>query len=269
LSRWEHMPRQRTSEASRLYVLLVGYEILPKSVSTKNLGGKFIIASPICCYLLETAQGWVLLDTGFDARYARDPALAEKYFHSAGVVPPIVNPEHELFPQLAQLGVGKSDVKHIVLSHLHLDHVGNLKYFTGSKIHIQRQELEHGLSTKRPQSYFLEDYDFPGIDWQLHEGDWQLLPGVDFIKTRGHTPGHQSAVVHLPRSGSYTLPFDAGDFQENFDREILPGETVDDPAALASIQRLKSLTSENHGRMLLFHDPTAIQEYRLAPDFYD
>jgi N-acyl homoserine lactone hydrolase len=257
------------TDVKRMYVLLVGYEILPKSVSTKNIGEKFIIASPICCYLLDTIRGWILLDTGFDARYARDPALAEKYFHSAGVVPPIVNPEHELFPQLAGLGVGPRDVKHIVLSHLHLDHVGNLKYFHGSQVHIQRQELEHGLSSARPQSYFIEDYDAAGIEWQLHDGDWELLPGVRFIKTRGHTPGHQSALVELPRSGSYTLPFDAGDFQENFDRELLPGETVDDTAALASIRRLKAVTLENDGTMILFHDPVAIQAYRLAPDWYD
>jgi N-acyl homoserine lactone hydrolase len=253
----------------RLYVLLVGYEILPKSVSTKHLGDKFIIASPICCYLLDTADGWILLDTGFDPKYARDPTLAHQYFHSVGVVPPIVNPEHELFPQLARMGVGKGDLAHVVISHLHLDHVGNLKYLRDCQVHIQRQELEHGLSAARPQSYFLEDYNGSGIDWRLHDGDWELLPGVRLIKTPGHTPGHQSALIEVPRTGSYTLPFDAGDFQENFDREILPGETVDDHAALVSIQRLKAETINNKGRMILFHDPNAIQGYQLAPDFYD
>jgi len=253
----------------RMYVLLVGYEILPKSISTKNIGSRFIIASPICCYLLDTASGWILLDTGFDPKYATDPKLADQYFHSAGVVPPIVNPEHELFSQLKQLGVSAGDIKHIVITHLHLDHVGNMKYFKNAQIYIQRQEYEHGFSPARPQSYFLEDYNAPDIKWEIRDGDWELVPGLNLLKTRGHTPGHQSAVVDLPSSGTCILPFDAGDFQENFDLEIIPGETVDDPAALASIRRLKAVTAEKHGQMILFHDPVAIQHYRLAPEFYD
>jgi N-acyl homoserine lactone hydrolase len=252
-----------------MYVLLVGYEILPKSISTKNIGEKFIIASPICCYLLDTASGWIMLDSGFDPKYARDPQLAERYFHSAGVVPPIVNPEHELFPQLEKIGLSARDIKHVVITHLHLDHVGNMKYFKDAQIYIQQQEYDHGFSAARPQSYFLEDYDAPDIKWQMRDGDWELVPGVNLLKTRGHTPGHQSAVIELPKTGTYVLPFDAGDFQENFDLEIIPGESVDDPAALASIRRLKKVIADKHGQMILFHDPVAIQRYRLAPEFYD
>jgi N-acyl homoserine lactone hydrolase len=89
------------------------------------------------------------------------------------------------------------------------------------------------------------------------------------IDTRGHTAGHQSAVVELPNSGTIVLPFDAGDLQENFDDEILPGESVDDAAAMAAIRRLKAITAESGGRMILFHDPVAIQATTLAPAFYD
>ena len=34
-------------------------------------------------------------------------------------------------------------------------------------------------------------------------------------------------------------------------------------------QELKAITAERNGRMILFHDPVAIQSTRLAPDFYD
>jgi N-acyl homoserine lactone hydrolase len=95
------------------------------------------------------------------------------------------------------------------------------------------------------------------------------VPGLTLLSTPGHTPGHQSAVVELPRSGTCVLPFDAGDLQENFDLEILPGESVDDVAAMASILRLKAVTAQSAGRMILFHDPVAIQQLRLAPEFYD
>ena len=253
----------------RLFVLLVGYEVLPKSVSTKDLGARFIMSEPICCYLADTESGWILLDAGFDPVYVKNRELTEKYFHAAGNYPPIVSPEHELPFQLQQLGLAFHDVKRVVLSHLHLDHAGYLKYFHHAPVHIQRQEYEHGFSSARPQSYFLEDYNSPDIDWHLEDGDWEVVPGLNMIKTRGHTPGHQSAIVELPKSGTCVLPFDAGDLQENFDLEILPGECVDDAAALVSIRRLNKIVADRKGQMILFHDPVAIQRTRLSPEFYD
>jgi N-acyl homoserine lactone hydrolase len=253
----------------RLYVLLVGYEVLPKSVSTKGRGERFMMSEPICCYLLDTETGWVLMDAGFDPVYVRDPDLCREYFHSVGSYPPIVTPENELPFQMAKLGISFQDVTKVVLSHLHLDHAGYLKYFQHAPVYIQRQEYEHGFSSAKPQSYFLADYDSPRIDWQLKDGDWDLQPGVTLLKTRGHTPGHQSATIELPRSGTCVLPFDAGDLQENFDEEVLPGECVDDAAALASIRRLNAIVAERHATLLLFHDPVAIQRIKLAPQFYD
>ena len=65
------------------------------------------------------------------------------------------------------------------------------------------------------------------------------------------------------------LPFDAGDLQENFDRELLPGEACDDAAALRSLRRMKAHAAQPGSTLLLFHDPVAIQSMRLAPDCYD
>jgi N-acyl homoserine lactone hydrolase len=262
-------PQTNPTTVRRLYVLLVGYEVLPKTVSTRDRGARFIMCEPICCYLLDTTSGWILLDAGLDPAYLKDRDLTQRYFHAAGIYPPVVNPEHELGFQLAQLGLGVQDVDRIVLSHLHLDHAGYLKYFPHAQVYIQKQEYQYGFSAARPVSYFLEDYNSPDVRWQLREGDWELVPGLTLLSTRGHTPGHQSAVVELPRSGTCVLPFDAGDLQENFDLEILPGESVDDAAAMASIVRLKTITRQRQGQMLLFHDPVAIQQMRLAPEFYD
>lgn len=252
-----------------MYVALVGYEVLPKSISTKDRGSQFLMCEPICCYLLDTTAGWVLLDAGFDPVYVRDPRLAEQYFHSAGIYPPIVQPEHELPRLLEQIGIGFGDISAVVLSHLHLDHAGYLKFLTHAPVYIQDDEHAHGFSTARPISYFLEDYNDPAIRWQLRHGDWEMMPGLRFVRTRGHTPGHQSAVVELPVSGTVVLPFDAGDLEENFAEEVGPGESVDDDAALASIRRLKAIVADSGGQMILFHDPVAIQRTRLLPARYD
>jgi N-acyl homoserine lactone hydrolase len=116
-------------------------------------------------------------------------------------------------------------------------------------------------------AYFRDEYDDPRLQWDLHEGDWEAQPGLRLIDTRGHTQGHQSAIVDLPESGTLVLPFDAGDLQENFDEELLPGESCDDAAALQAIRRINSLV-RGGAQKLLFHDPVAIQRMKLCPDFY-
>lgn len=258
-----------TTDIRRLFVLLCGYEVLPKTISTRDRGADFIMSEPICAYLLDTAQGWVLLDTGFDAAHIRTAQGRETYFYRYGISPPVILPQHEILQQLAALGLTPDDIAQVIVTHLHFDHVGNLKYFPKARVSIQKREFEARYNRGVEDCYIRADFDLPAMDWRLVEGDWQVMPGLAMLDTRGHTEGHQSAVVVLPKTGVVVLPFDVGDLQENFTDEVLPGCSVDDAAALAAIRRLKAIVAENNATMILFHDPVAIQQTRLAPAFYD
>src|SRR5271168_663661 len=143
----------------RLFVLLCGFEVLPKSISTRNLGERFIISSPISAYLLDAENGWILLDTGFDPANVQDLATMDRHFFSLGIYPPVVSPEHRLDRQLAEIGIGFEDVKHVVLTHLHFDHTGYVKYFPHAKVSIQRREYEFGISGKTTIANILSDFD--------------------------------------------------------------------------------------------------------------
>ncbi|WP_437319597.1 N-acyl homoserine lactonase family protein [Sorangium sp. So ce385] len=257
-----------STEVVRLYVLLCGYEILEKTVSTRDRGGRFILAEPVSAYLLETARGLVLVDTGLNSVLVHDPALREEHYTKQGIRPPVILPEHELACQLDRIGVRPADVGHVILTHMHLDHAGNLGMFQGARISVQRREHAHAFGPDHGPAWFERDYDLPGLRWDLVEGDWEAMPGVEVVSTRGHTPGHQSVVVELRDTGTVVLVGDAGDLAENFTEEILPGESVDDEAALASIRRLKQLARERRGALLLGHDPALVQALRLAPACY-
>jgi N-acyl homoserine lactone hydrolase len=259
----------RVTSVRRLFVLLCGFEILPKSISTRERGSRFILSEPVCVYLIDTEHGWVLIDTGLAARNFRDPALAKHCFHDRGWSLPVVRAEHELTRQLLQLGLEPANINHVILTHLHYDHAGNIGLFSHARISVQRREFNCAFDPAADPAYFVHDFSDPQLKWNLVEGDWEVMPGFTMLDTRGHTPGHQSAVIELRNSGPIVLPSDVGDLQENFDDEILPGVASDDAAALAAIRRLKAVTSERHGRMLLFHDPVAIQSMRLSPEFYD
>lgn len=259
-----------STQVSRLYVLLCGFEIIPKTVSTRDRGDRFLMSEPISVYLLETTQGLILVDTGVNSELINDPELCYQYFTSKGWHPaPVVLPQHEILAQFEQIGVRAQDVEHVILTHTHADHTGNLKLFRHAQISIQRLEYEHAFSGNTSPAWFRTDYDFPDLRWNIVDGDWEVLPGLEAILTRGHTPGHQSMVVTLPQTGTLVLTADAGDLWENFEQEVLPGESVDDPAALASILRLKQIVQERNGQLLLGHDPNLIQQIKLAPEYYE
>jgi N-acyl homoserine lactone hydrolase len=256
------------TDVKRLYVLLCGYEVLPKTISTRDRGHRFVMAEPICAYLVDTRSGWVLLDTGINPGYANDPELRHHMFLRHGWAPPVVHPHHLLETQLEQIGIGVDDIDHVILSHLHLDHGDRLHRFRNARFSIQRREHELAFSGKAGPGYSLDDFGAPELPWELRDGDWEAMPGLALLDTRGHTEGHQSALLTMPSGQRILLPFDAGDLIENFEEGILPGQACDDVAAAAALARLEALRHEEDVEMLLFHDPIAIQTIRLAPLFY-
>jgi N-acyl homoserine lactone hydrolase len=259
---------QPLTVVSKLYVLLCGYEILRKSDSTRGRDQRLVFASPITAYLLETAGGLVLIDTGVNAAIVRDPGLCQQYYTGRGWTPPIVHPEHELLAQFEQIGVRPRDVGRVLLTHMHMDHTGNLRHFRHAMVAVQRREHDYAFSPGHSPAWFDIDYALPGMQWELQEGDWEALPGVRGLATYGHTPGHQSFLVELPDSGPVLIVGDAGDLAENFDAAVLPGEASDDAEALASIHRINTIVEARRARRFIGHDPAFVHAARLAPAFY-
>jgi N-acyl homoserine lactone hydrolase len=257
------------TEVAKLYILLCGYEIIRRSACIRGEQPNIILAVPVCCYLMETKRGYVMFDTGLNSAPLADIARSTARFRNAAFpAPPIVLPEHEVLPQIAALGVEPAQVAEIILSHTHGDHTGHLRDFPNARVTIQRYEYDAAFSDAGRRSQNFDDIASPTIRWNIVDGDWTLMPGIDLILTRGHHPGHQSAIVWLPNSGVKILIGDVADLLENFDREVL-GSSMDDAAALASIRRLKAIAIKTGGELVPLHDPYFIQTIRLAPAYYD
>lgn len=248
----------------RVVLLTLAWEELPKSVSVHGAPEGTMITEPTPGVLLQTDDGWMLLDTGFNTALIRDEALRRRFYPSVDFMPILPGSGEPIEESLDELGISIEDIYSVALSHLHLDHAGGVKLFAGRvPIHVQRKELDYGLSdhpTPEKHHIFRIDFDDPRIDWKLLDGDSEIATGVRAISTPGHTPGHQSFIVELDESvggGGMVFAFDAADLTENIEQELAVGAFIDvEPEeTIEQIRRLKSIARRNNFLLIPGHDP--------------
>jgi len=92
------------------------------------------------CLLVEASDGLVLIDTDFGIKDARKP-------HQLGVAfSAMMRPRPEIsttaIRQIEALGFTASDVRHVVATHLDLDHAFGLPDFPAAQVHVFGPELE-------------------------------------------------------------------------------------------------------------------------------
>src|SRR4051812_2750245 len=91
------------------------------------------------CLLVETARdGLVLVDTGFGSRDVDGSTKLSGAFRQ--LVGPTLDHAETAISQLAGLGYRPEDVRHIVVTHLDLDHAGGLVDFPHAKVHLHARE---------------------------------------------------------------------------------------------------------------------------------
>ena len=133
-------------------------------------------------FAIRHAAGVFLFDTGIGHGHRW---IDEQYR-------PRVRPIDEA---LAEHGLRLHDVVAIANSHLHFDHCGQNRRFPGVPIWVQRPERE----AARAEGYTIVEWvEFPGARYTVIDGEAEPLPGIRVVPTPGHTPGHQSVLIHTP-----------------------------------------------------------------------
>lgn len=244
------------TQVKRFWPLLTGLHRYDKSLSTRNRGHGQIIEAPILAYLIETSHGRILYDVGCDYSKIADSAKRAQYYEHAGFPfgPPQMTEEQRLPLHLARLGLTPLDIDLVFIGHLHFDHAGGLCEVPHAEIHVQQAELDAARSLA-DSAYFPED--FAGdYRWRPMQGEYELVPGVHAVATPGHTAGHMSMMVQLPRGRPILLAGDAADLQENLTDEVAPGLCWQDreDLAIASIRKLKALGAETGAELWPNHD---------------
>jgi glyoxylase-like metal-dependent hydrolase (beta-lactamase superfamily II) len=92
---------------------------------------------------------------------------------------------------------------------------------------------------------------------------------VTIVSTPGHTPGHQSLLVKLSKTGALLLSGDAVHFQDNWTHRRVPSMNVDRDQTLASLQRIATLLDERQAQLWINHDKPQSDRLKYAPAFYE
>ncbi|MEW5770148.1 MAG: N-acyl homoserine lactonase family protein [Pseudomonadota bacterium] len=244
------------TQVLRMWPLLTATHRYDKSLSTRNRGHGETIEAPILAYLIETRNGRILYDVGCDYAKIADPARRDRYYDPEVFPfgPPEMREEDRLPHHFARLGLTPADVDVVFIGHLHFDHAGGLCEVCGADIHVQRDELEAARSGA-DVAYFADD--FAGdYRWKVHEGEYEVAPGVHAIASPGHTAGHMSLLIELPKGPPVILCGDAADLTENLRDEVAPGLCWQEREgeALDSIRKLKRLAGEEGAQLWPNHD---------------
>jgi N-acyl homoserine lactone hydrolase len=252
--------RGAASGVQRLYVLNCGEGVagdISRWSPGVNVGKSMDFVTN--CYLVRHAQGWLLWDTGLpDAVSAMPDGLRPSDPRATHWRRP-----RTLAAQLEEVGVKPVDIRYVAGSHSHPDHAGNAAMFPSATLLVQRAEYDwpQASGPRFP----------PNVPVTKLEGDRDVFGdgSVVVLATPGHTPGHQSLLVRLPRTGAVVLSGDAAHFRENWEARRVPDINADKAQSSASMQRIADVLARENAVLWINHDKVQRDSQKMSPAFYD
>jgi N-acyl homoserine lactone hydrolase len=255
------LPESAHAGIQKLYVLDCGQNI-GKDQSRWSPGvneGKPIEFSDNC-YLIRHDKGLLLWDTGIPDAVAGMP---DGMVVANGAI--TYRRAKTLAAQLAEIGVKPADVTYVAVSHTHGDHVGNIALFPSSTVLIQGAEYDWAMAGPN-KSAFVATQTIKKL-----AGDHDVFSdaSVTIVATPGHTPGHQSLLVNLPKTGAIVLSGDAVHFQDNWTLKRVPSMNFNRDQTLASLQKIATILEERKAQLWINHDKAQSATLKYAPSFYE
>ena len=217
------------------------------------------IEVPTNVYVIEHRDDLVLFDAGLD---------------------PVIGPDDTLTKKLEGLGYSAADVRKVIVSHLHFDHVGCIANVPQAELLVSRDEWRQ-LSGPHPERDFIfrEHIELPSAKWcqidfaptsdplfapfggcfdVMGDGSMTLLP------TPGHTPGSTSMLVRTDGLPPLLLVGDLTYEVGLLMKDQVPG-TGDKTQLRSSFAKVRTLKMQLPDLVILpAHDPAATEALRAA-----
>jgi glyoxylase-like metal-dependent hydrolase (beta-lactamase superfamily II) len=189
-------------------------------------------------WAIKGPDGFIVVDTGVGL-------TAQSQRKLKGFVNPV--------DALARIGVNGSNVKKVVITHIHFDHVGGMemfpKAFPQAKFYVQKKEYDFWIKNplgKKKLFLGISDElankvvaDMEGTDrLQFVCGDQLIAPGIELLLTPGHTSGLQSVAVNTAK-GTAIVASDCAHIHRSFKEDRPSCLIMEMPAWLKSYEKLR------------------------------
>lgn len=218
---------------------------------------------PIYTWVIEHPEGIIVVDTGENS-HTMEPDYFPSWHPYFKNVKFWIKPEEEIGPQLKKIGINPSDVKHVIMTHLHTDHAGGLSYFPSSEILIHKGEykaalgfsgLLKGFLNKRFPSWLSPKlFEFNNEKFYSFQKSLKLYDDIIIVPTFGHTGTHISVIVKN-EGLNYFLAGDSSYNQQNMLIEQVDGVSLNNNVALNTLKNIKHFSKLNPTIYLPSHDP--------------
>jgi glyoxylase-like metal-dependent hydrolase (beta-lactamase superfamily II) len=229
--------------------------------------GVTITDMSVAAYLIVHPRGTLLWDSG---------VIPDELIKPGGTTEARATVTRTLASQLAEIGYKPSDINYLALSHNHYDHSANANEFASTTWLVQRKEKAAMFPERPPEKENPNNARFSALKNSktvILDGDYDVFGdgSVMIISTPGHTPGHQSLLVNLAKTGPVLLSGDLYHYpSERTLKDFTPFASLGDPQTeAASKAKVEALLKDKKAQLWIQHDIVAFAKLKKSPAYYE
>jgi len=177
---------------------------------------------------------------------------------------------------LKRIGIVAEEVKHVVATHIHFDHISGIELFPKAKVLVQEKEfnfwINDPMARRAPFRHVTDPVGnryLAGLEGtqrlQLIQGDQIIMPGIEVLLCPGHTVGLQAVAVNTEK-GTAIIGSDAAHLFSSYHTDIPSAIITDMIAWMKSYDKIRAKASSIE---LIFpgHDAALMDDYpKVAED---
>ncbi len=218
------------------------------------------ITIPISMWIIDHPKGVVVFDTGNNIAISDGNCKTYWVPGNCDFLKPSQRRADVIDMQLKKLGYSVNDVKVVVTSHSHLDHIGNIEMFPNALHILQKRELYQAWWPEKFQrgsgAHVMADYDNArDFNYLAIDGDFDIYGdgAITVLDAPGHTLGNSSLKLKFRNGDTFIIAQDALWMRENL--EGYPaGLNFSVKTYFESADRLKAMSDLEGAELFFGHD---------------
>lgn len=215
------------------------------------------------CFLVVHPKGTLIWDTGLPEGIPDGTVVDNNY---------TLHIRH-LSQQLKDIGYSPDSITYLGISHMHFDHVGDASLFPHATLLIQKAEYDAAFGpTPSKLGYDSSAYQTLRMNpVKKLDGDFDVFGDGSVVIHRaiGHTPGHQTLYVQLPKTGNVLLSGDLAHFRDNWEHQRVPDGNFDSAQTVGAMQEVARFLAAHHAVLWIQHDIDQFRALKHSPAYYE